>query len=520
MKSKQVVFSKELICAASVTLILTACGTKPEEKTGTSTSTALPPITVDGPKPTTDTSSTAPSSSTTDSSAASTSTSTDTSAAGPITTAPPVTSSTPSATGSPPAVNGADPLNGKVNINLADLSNDLPICMVAGNEIRVGDYKRMLRLQQIQANQNIVLNPTVRAQLIAEAKKRNLELTGEEKAKLLEAAHQQKGQSPAEFKEFLKKTNATEAQFDADILQTGLAFKTSNMMIENALLPEMVNRELLAQAAKSSGKEKEAMNFYLSFKHSKQFSQLEQQTGLSQDQIRDEIVKEELAKLQIKTLESKAAVSDAEVKKSYDEHKELFKHDERIRLSTILIACPEHDIGPIQSVRNQVIKANPKLEGKQLDDAVNQVMEAAKQKALILLGQAKGGTDFGKLANENSNEPLTVAKKNGGDMGFIDKRAMIPALADPVFKLKSGQVLDQIVKSELGYNVYKCTGKEAPGYLKYQDVKPQLEALSKQAKLQQVIANWLNDRRKIVKVEFTPKFLAIANGGKPANKLQ
>ena len=509
MKNKQIVFSKELICAASVTVILTACGGGPksEEKTSTSTGTSLPPITIDGPKPAgsdtaTTTSTTQPA--TTDTSTGQTNTN---------------TVSAPVASGTNPTPT-ADPLSGKVNINLADLSNDIPICLVAGNEIKVGDYKRMLRLQQIQANQNIVLNPSVRQQLLTEASKRNLELTGEEKAKLLEAAHQQKGQSPAEFKEFLKKTNATEAQFDADILQTGLAFKTSNMMIENALLPEMVNRELLAEAAHSAGKEKQAMNFYLSFKNTKQFSQLEQQTGLTQDQIREEIVKEELAKLQIKTLEPKATVSDAEVRKTYNDHKEMFKHDERVRLSTILIACPERDIGPIQSIRNQVIKANPKLEGKQIDDAVAQVMEAAKQKALILMGQAKGGMDFAKLANENSNEPLTVAKKNGGDMGYIDKRAMIPTLADVVFKLKSGQVLDQIVKSELGYNVYKCTGKEAPGYLSYKDVKPQLEALAKQAKLQQVIANWLNERRKVVKVEFTPKFLAIANGGKPASKTQ
>jgi parvulin-like peptidyl-prolyl isomerase len=506
VNKKHVVFSKELICAASISLLLGACGQKSDDKTSsaTSTGTSLPPITVDGPKPATTTAtSTSSSTSATDTASSS--------AANPSTTAPITTG---------PVQDPVDPLKGKVNINLAELSNDLPICIVAGNEIKVGDYKRMLRLQQIQANQNIVLNPSVRQQLLMEAKKRNLELTGEEKAKLLEAAHQQKGQSPAEFKEFLKKTNATEQQFDNDILQTGLAFKTSNMMIENALLPEMVNRELLAQAAEAAGKEKQAMNFYLTFKHSKQYGQLEQQTGLTQDQIRDEIVKEELAKLQIKDLEPKATVSNAEVKKTYDEHKEMFKHDERIKLSTILIACPEHDIGPIQSVRNQVMKAQPKLEGKQLDDAVTQVMEAAKQKALILMGQAKGGADFAKLANENSNEPLTAANKNGGDMGFIDKRAMIPALADAVFKLKPGQVLDQIVKSELGFNVYKCTAKEPPGYLKYQDVKPQLEALAKQAKLQQVIGSWLNERRKVVKVEFTPKFLAIANGGKPETKTQ
>lgn len=473
------------------------------------------------------------SSSTSSSSNTSTSTSTDSSAApapppvgsgeSPISSMPSAsTGSTPSTpstdSASNPATNSnapsASPLNGKVNINLTELSNDLPICTVAGNEIKVGDYKRMLRLQQIQANEQIVMNPVMRQQFLNEARKRNVELTAEERKKLLDAAHQQKGQSPTEFQEFLKKSNSTEEKFDQDILDTGLAFKTSNLVIEQSLLPEMVNREILALAAKSAGKEKEAMNYYLNFKHSKQYSQLEQKTGLSQDELRDEIVTEELSKAQIKALAPKAVVNEQEVRKAYNQHRELFKHDERIKLSTILVACPEHDIGPILSVREQVVKANPKLTGKQLDDAVAQVMEASKQKALILLGQAKAGGDFAKLANENSSEPLTVQKKNGGDMGFIEKKAMIPALAEAVFKLKKGEVLDQIVKSELGFNIYKCTGKEGPGFVSYDEVKPQLSAMAKNAKLQEVVAQFVNDQRKTTKIEFTPKFLAIANAGK------
>ena len=510
--------SADWMIAIAVCAILSACGAKTDSTSSTSTTTT---------STSTDTtaSSTPPGSSTVaidgSSSGTGAGTGTGTGTGTETGTETVAGSGSGTATSTSPQPNsgitssGTDPLstNGKVNINLNELSNDLPICLVAGNEIKVGDYKRMLRLQQIQANQAIIMNPQAKAQLLEESKKRNVSLTNEEKAKLLETAHQQKGQSPKEFQEFLNKTKSSEQQFDQEILQTGLAFKTSNMMIESALLPEMVNRELLAQASKEEGKEKEAMNHYLSFKHSKNFAQLEQATGLSSDALRDEIVKEEMAKLQVAKLQPQATVSDAEVRKTYNEHKNLFKHDERIKLASILIACPERDLGAITSVRSQVKAANPKLEGAQLDSAVAQVMEAAKQKALILLGQAKAGSDFAKLANENSNDPVTTSKKNGGDMGFVEKKNMIPQLADPIWKLKPGQTLDQVVKSELGYSIYKCTGREPAGYVKYEEVKPQLEALAKQAKLQQVVAKWLDSRRKLVKVEFTPKFMALANGG-------
>ncbi len=403
---------------------------------------------------------------------------------------------------------------GKVNINLADLASDLPICSVGGNEIKVGQYKHMLRIKQTQANQAIVLDPGTKAGLLAEAEKRGISLNALEKSKLLDAARQQKGADPKEFQSFLKQTNTTEQQFDQEVLKTGLAFKVSNALIESSLLPELVNRELLAQAANESGAEKTAMNKYLSFKNTQAFDQLKQQTGLSQDSLKEEIVKAEMAKLQLEKLESQVKVTDADVKKLYDANKEQFKHGDRIKLSTILILCPEKDIGPIGSVKTQLKKAKPDLSEKELDAQVAQYKEAAAQKCGELLGQLKAGADFAKLANENSNDPLTVQKKNGGDAGFIEKKDLVPALADALWKLKPGELLKQTVKSDLGYTIYKVTGKEGAGYLKYDDIKDKLQLLAKQAKLQDYLAQWLDKRKKTVRVEFTPKFLAIAQEAK------
>ncbi len=375
----------------------------------------------------------------------------------------------------------------------------------------------MLRIQQIQANQTIVTDPSAKAKLLDEAKRRGIALSQEEKTKLAQAAHQEKGHYLKEFQAFLKQSKSTEQQFDNEVNQTGLAFKTSNAIIEESLLPDLVNRALLSQAAREAGGEKAAINKYLAFKHSRQYNALLQQTGLSNDALKEEMVKAELAKIQLAKLETQSRVSNADVHQLYDSNRKQLKHAERIRLSTILIACPENNVGPILSVRNQVLRANSKLSGKELDATVAKIMEQAKRKTLICLAEAKAGTDFAKLANENSNDPDTQVKKTGGDLGFLEKKDIIPALAEPVWKLKAGEVLPQIVKSDLGYNIYKVTGKDPAGNFKFEEVKPRLELLARQAKLQQVIAQWLEHRRKVVRVEFTPKFLAIANDSAKAH---
>jgi parvulin-like peptidyl-prolyl isomerase len=474
--------ANDLIVTASVLALLSACGQNVKQP-GTATSTK------------------------TDTGATAGGTSTDTGKAGG--------SATGAADKTPAVKTEAD----KVSINLNDMPSDTPICSVAGTDIKVADYKRMLVIQQIQANQAIVSDPGTRARLLAEAKRRGLSLSQEEKTKLLHAAHQQKGQDPKQFQEFLKQQKATEQQFDDEVLQTGLAFKTSNTIIEEALLSDLVNRALLAQAAQEAGGQSQATNNYVAFKRTPQYKALVQQTGLPEDALKEEMINAELAKVQLSKLESQIKVSDAELKKLYEANKKDLRHAERIRLSTVLIACPENDIGPISSVRKQVMRANPKLTGKELDATVAQILEQCQQKALICLGQAKAGSDFAKLANENSDDPVTRTKKTGGDLGFMEKKAIIPGLSEAVWTLKSGQVLPQIVKSELGFNIYKVTGREAAGEYKYELVRPRLELLAKQAKLQQATAQWLDKRRKIVRVEFTQKFLTLANpnqAGKPA----
>lgn len=411
-----------------------------------------------------------------------------------------------------PAVTTTTAPNGQkqIKISLDTLPDDMVICTVSGKTITIADYRRMLKIQQAQAQANISADATLRANLVQEATKRGLTLTAEEKSKLMSTAKSQHKDFPA----FLKEKNMTEAQFEKEVEQAGLVFKISNQAIEEGLLSQLVSRQLLASASTDPKLQKEAESTYEKLKKQTQdFEQLRKQTGLKPEDVKTETIRAELARFQVAKLEKGVQVSDKEVQEFYKKNQAQLKHNERIRMSRIVVLAPEQNQGPILSIREQVKRVNPKLEGKDLDATVAQVMQQQQQKALVLLGQAKASPNFGTLANENTEDPMGRVLKNGGDMGWQEKQQLVPQFAEAVWGMSSGTILPKLVKTSEGYSIIKVTAHEKPGTLSMSEVRPLILAKLKQDKLQKSINTWIAERQKAMKVEFSPKFMAVANGG-------
>jgi parvulin-like peptidyl-prolyl isomerase len=246
---------------------------------------------------------------------------------------------------------------------------------------------------------------------------------------------------------------------------------------------------------------------------SKDWARLQQATGLPSDVLRDELVKADLAQLEVNRIAKDIHVSDSEIKRAYEANKKILRHNERIRLSSILVAAPEIDQGPIQSIKTQVHKANPKLEGKALENAIAQVLDQQQQKALVLLGEAKSpAVSFAKLANQNTDDVQAKIKQNGGDLGWQEKSQLVPQFADAVWQVKSGQVLPKLVKTGLGFQIIKVTNHEKPGTMSLSEVHDVIEAKVKQGRLQQAVDSWVANRHKSVKIEFSDDFKKLAQG--------
>ncbi|HEX3845760.1 MAG TPA: SurA N-terminal domain-containing protein [Steroidobacteraceae bacterium] len=151
--------------------------------------------------------------------------------------------------------------------------------------------------------------------------------------------------------------------------------------------------------------------------------------------------------LSLAQLSPKVKVNDAELKTYYEEQKsktpERFVQPEQRRLSHILFVVND-----------------PK------GDA------AAKGSAEAALKRAQGGEDFGKLAKDLSQDEASA--KQGGDLGWQERKAMIPALADAAYAMKPGEIRGPI-KTKFGYHIVKLDDIKPTAVKSFEEARAELE---------------------------------------------
>ena len=239
--------------------------------------------------------------------------------------------------------------------------------------------------------------------------------------------------STSEGKQALKEIQekVLEAQItDLLILQQA---KKTNINVEEAEVDEAI--EQLEQYHGGA----DALDSYL--------KQLEIDRNKLKTILRDQLTMNEL----YMQLTNEIVVTDEEVKKYYDDNKEMFElPSPEIRASHILVKTEE--------------------EAKEI------------HKKLM------DGADFAELAKAHG---IDGTKDVGGDLGYFGKGKMVPEFEEAAFALKVGEISD-IVKTEHGYHIIKMTGERTS--LSFEDVKDftknNLENTKKEEEFQKHIAQW------------------------------
>jgi peptidyl-prolyl cis-trans isomerase C len=142
-------------------------------------------------------------------------------------------------------------------------------------------------------------------------------------------------------------------------------------------------------------------------------------------------------KLLMETLlqqEGKAALTDAAMKKVYEDAVKSMANEQEVRARHILV--PSED------------------------------------EAKAVLAEIKKGTDFAELAKQKSKDPGAAAE--GGDLGYFGKEQMVPEFAETAFKLNKGQVSDP-VKTQFGWHIIKVEDKRTKPMPEFDKVKDQIE---------------------------------------------
>lgn len=215
----------------------------------------------------------------------------------------------------------------------------------------------------------------------------------------------------------------------------------NRMVEEKLILSEAKRLKIEATGAEIEDKLKEVKS---TFGSEEKFDEALKEEGVSLDELKarytDQIKVAKLAEIEVR---KKIIISPAEVSDYYNLHKEDFKQPEQIKLKNILIKPDEN-----------------------LTDT------DARELAEKTLGFLKAGENFDELALKYSKGPNA---DRGGGLGFVKRGQMLKEIEDVVFNLKAGEASQEVIKTRLGYHIFKVEEKKPESIKELSEVKDQIE---------------------------------------------
>jgi len=169
-------------------------------------------------------------------------------------------------------------------------------------------------------------------------------------------------------------------------------------------------------------------------------------------------------------------LSQADVQKYYDAHKDDFDQPEQVKLSEILIPT-----------------ANP-------DDAAQ--VAAAEKKANDVEGKLKSGSDFAEVAKTESGGPTAA---QGGELGEFRRGQLAKVLEDQTFGLKTGEYT-QPIRTKQGYVILRVTEHTPGGVQPLKDVEPQVEDALYSQKMAPALRQYLTRLREEAYLDIKPGY--------------
>lgn len=236
--------------------------------------------------------------------------------------------------------------------------------------------------------------------------------------------------------------------------------------LRQTILDNLITHRLLYQEARArninpsaSDVDAAVLDFKNSFRTEADFNKAMANEGKSPQDVRRMIMEEMAVRKLTEQLSADVKVTDADLQKFYDQNTAHFVEPEKVRARHILVA-----VKPGTS---------------------NTEREKLRKKAADFLKKAQGGTDFAKLAFDNSDDVAT--KENGGDSNFFSREEMVKPFADAAFTTDPGKIHPKVVETIFGYHVIKVEDKRAPRTMTLTELKPILHPLVLRSKIQDKI---------------------------------
>jgi len=246
--------------------------------------------------------------------------------------------------------------------------------------------------------------------------------------------------------------------------------------LSTQVLDEMINEELIVQAADAAKVEVDSSEVQAALDEIKQNNNLDD-AGLQQALAAQgytlanykQDLRRQLLRLRAvnQLVAPKVQVTEEDVRARYDEMQRRSQSVSAVNLSHILIALPQ----------------NP----------TEQQLAEAKEKASKIVARVKGGEAFDKVAAEVSDD--TGTKATGGQLGWFQRGSVQPEWEQIVFSMEKGDVRGP-VSGPQGLHVFHVTDVKQSELKPFGEMKEQIMRELRRREMDKQTATWLEDLRK------------------------
>jgi peptidyl-prolyl cis-trans isomerase SurA len=247
--------------------------------------------------------------------------------------------------------------------------------------------------------------------------------------------------------------------------------------LRSQVLDEMVNEELIVQAADGAKIEVESSEVQAALDEIKQSNNLDDAAlaqvlaaqGYTLANYKTDLRRQLLRLRAVNQLVApKVQVTDEDIKARYDEMSRRSVAVSAVKLSHILFKLPEH--------------------------ATEQQLAEAKEKAAQAIARVKAGEEFGKVAGDVSDDVGT--KATGGELGWFQRNSLANPDWEPiVFAMEKGDVRGPVTGPQ-GIHVFYVSEVKKSDLKPFPEMKEQLSRELRRREMDKQTQTWIDELRK------------------------
>ena len=247
--------------------------------------------------------------------------------------------------------------------------------------------------------------------------------------------------------------------------------------LRGQVLDEMVNEELIVQAAEAAKIEVESSEVQAALDEIKSSNNLDDAAlaqvlaaqGYTLGNYKTDLRRQLLRLRAVNQLVApKVTVTDEDIKARYDEMQRRSASVSAVKLSHILFKLPEHP--------------------------TEQQLSEAKEKAAKAIARVKNNEEFAKIAGEVSDD--TGTKLTGGELGWFQRNSLANPEWEPiVFAMEKGDVRGPVMGPQ-GMHVFFVSEVKKSDLKQFSEMKEQLSRELRRHEMDKQTQTWIDELRK------------------------